>query len=258
MAVSVFDLFKIGIGPSSSHTVGPMRAGLMFVQGLERAGLLAAIASVKVYLYGSLGATGKGHGTDRGVMLGLLGDAPDTVDPDTIAQRLEAVRVTRKLALLGAHEVPFVQKDHISFYRQALPEHPNGLKLRALDAQGGVLRESTFLSVGGGFVVTAGAPNTKVLAAVDQLPHTFRTGNELLALCESSGKSIAQLMWENERAWHTEERTRAGLLKIWDVMQSCVARGCGINNPGADGNLPGPFQVKRRAPQLYRALSAHP
>jgi len=107
-------------------------------------------------------------------------------------------------------------------------------------------------------VVTAGAPNTKVLAAVDQLPHSFRTGNELLALCGSTGKSIAQLMWENERVWHTEEETRAGLLKIWDVMQSCVSRGCGINNPDADGNLPGPFQVKRRAPQLYRALSGNP
>ncbi|HEX3378327.1 MAG TPA: serine dehydratase beta chain, partial [Paraburkholderia sp.] len=258
MAVSVFDLFKIGIGPSSSHTVGPMRAALMFAQGLERDGLLDATASVKVDLYGSLGATGKGHGTDRGVMLGLMGDAPDTVDPDTIVQRLEAVRVSRKLALLGTHEVPFVQKDHISFYRQALPEHPNGLKLRAFDAQGETLRESTYLSVGGGFVVTAGAPNTKVLSAVDQLPHPFRTGNELLALCESTGKSIAQLMWENERVWHTEEETRAGLLKIWDVMQSCVARGCGINNPDADGHLPGPFQVKRRAPQLYRALSGNP
>ena len=162
------------------------------------------------------------------------------------------------LPLLGTHEVPFVQKDHISFYRQALAEHPNGLKLHAFDAQGETLRESTYLSVGGGFVVTAGAPNTKVLSAVEQLPHSFRSGNELLALCESTGKSIAQLMWENERVWHTEEETRTGLLKIWDVMQSCVARGCGINNPDADGNLPGPFQVKRRAPQLYRALSGNP
>jgi L-serine dehydratase len=258
MAVSVFDLFKIGIGPSSSHTVGPMRAALMFVQGLERDGLLLATASVKVDLYGSLGATGKGHGTDRGVMLGLMGDAPDTVDPDTIAQRLEAVRTSRSLTLLGTHPVPFVPKDHISFYRQALTEHPNGLKLRAFDAQGETLRESTYLSVGGGFVVTAGAPNTKVLSAVDQLPHPFRSGNELLALCKATGKSIAQLMWENERVWHTEEETRSGLMKIWDVMQSCVARGCGIGNPDADGTLPGPFQVKRRAPQLYRSLSGNP
>src|SRR5246127_5426852 len=258
MAVSVFDLFKIGIGPSSSHTVGPMRAALMFAQGLERDGLLNATASVKCELYGSLGATGKGHGTDRGVMLGLLGDAPDTVNPDTIAQRLEAVRTTGTLALLGKHDIPFVQKEHIAFYRQALAEHPNGMKLHAFDAQGATLREATYLSVGGGFVVSAGAPNTKVLSAVERLPHPFRTGDEMLAMCASTGKSIAQLMWENERVWHTEEETRTGLMKIWDVMQSCVARGCGIGNPDADGTLPGPFKVKRRAPQLYRSLSGNP
>ncbi|WP_322043595.1 L-serine ammonia-lyase [Paraburkholderia sp. J67] len=258
MAVSVFDLFKIGIGPSSSHTVGPMRAALMFAEGLERDGLLAPTASVKVELYGSLGATGKGHGTDRGVMLGLMGDAPDTVDPDTISERLEAVRQSRLLALLGHHTIPFVMKEHIAFYRQALPEHPNGMKLRALDATGATLRESTYLSVGGGFVVTAGAANTKVLSAVEQMPHPFRSGAELLALCAATGKSIAQLMLENERVWHTDEEIRTGLLRIWDVMQSCVSRGCGINNPDANGTLPGPFAVKRRAAQLYRTLTGNP
>ncbi|ACR27302.1 L-serine ammonia-lyase [Burkholderia glumae] len=258
MAVSVFDLFKIGIGPSSSHTVGPMRAALMFVQGLERDELLERTATVKVDLYGSLGATGKGHGTDRGVMLGLMGDAPDTVDPDTIDARLAEVRDTRKLALLGRHPVPFVLKEQIGFYRQALPEHPNAMTLRARDAAGAPLRETTYLSVGGGFVVTAGAPNTKVLSAAEQMPYPFRTSAELLALTASTGKSIAQLMWDNERAWHDEAATRAGLLKIWEVMQSCVSRGCGIGNPDAHGTLPGPFQVKRRAPQLYRTLTGNP
>ncbi|MGN6319269.1 L-serine ammonia-lyase [Trinickia sp.] len=258
MAVSVFDLFKIGIGPSSSHTVGPMRAALLFVQGLERDALLEQTASVKVELYGSLGATGKGHGTDRGVMLGLMGDAPDTVDPSTIAARLGAVKASRRLALGGRHEIEFSPKEGIAFYRQALPEHPNGMKLRAADAAGAILREATYLSVGGGFVVTAGAPNTKVLQAADERAYPFSTGNELLALCASTGKSIAQLMWDNERVWRSEEETRAGVLKIWDAMQSCVARGCGIGNPDADGTLPGPFQVKRRAPQLYRALSGNP
>ncbi|MEX3964371.1 L-serine ammonia-lyase [Paraburkholderia sp. EG286B] len=258
MAVSVFDLFKVGIGPSSSHTVGPMRAALMFAEGLERDGLLASTAAVKVELYGSLGATGKGHGTDRGVMLGLMGDAPDTVDPDTIGERLEAVRTSRQLALLGRHPIAFVAKEHVAFYRQALPEHPNGMKLRALDANGDTLRESTYLSVGGGFVVTAGAPNTKVLAAAQQLPNPFTTGAEMLALCASTGKSIAQLMLENERVWHSDEQIRSGLLHIWNVMQSCVSRGCGINNPDADGTLPGPFAVKRRASQLYRALTSNP
>lgn len=208
MAVSVFDLFKIGIGPSSSHTVGPMRAALMFAQGLERDALLAATASVKVELYGSLGATGKGHGTDRGVMLGLMGDAPDTVDPSTIAARLDAVRTSKTLALLGTHPVPFVPKEHIAFYRQALPEHPNAMKLRAADTAGAVLREATYLSVGGGFVVTSGAPNTKVLAAAEQMPHPFRTGAELLALTASTGKSIAQLMWRTS-ARGTPRRKRA-------------------------------------------------
>ena len=258
MAVSVFDLFKIGIGPSSSHTVGPMRAALMFAEGLERDGLLDSTASVKIDLHGSLGATGKGHGTDRGVMLGLCGDAPDTVDPDTIAERLDAIRTTRTLALLGRHTIAFVPKEHIGFYRQALPEHPNGLKLRAADADGNVLRESTYLSVGGGFVVTAGAANTKVLAAADQLAHPFTTSAELLALCASTGKSVAQLMLDNERAWRSDDEIRTGLLRIWNVMQSCVARGCGIGNPAADGTLPGPFNVKRRAPQLYRALTGNP
>ncbi|WJF90372.1 L-serine ammonia-lyase [Paraburkholderia bonniea] len=258
MAVSVFDLFKIGIGPSSSHTVGPMRAALMFVQGLERDGLLAATASVKAGLYGSLGATGKGHGTDRGVMLGLLGEAPDSVDPDTINAKLAAILAQRQLSLLGMHPVPFVVKEHIGFYRQALADHPNSMKLHAFDAQGETLRVTTYLSVGGGFIVTAGAPNTKVLDAVNHLPHPFCSGDELLALCHSTGKSIAQLMWENERVWHSEEETRSGLLQIWEVMQSCVARGCGIGNPDADGTLPGPFQVKRRAPQLYRALLGNP
>ncbi|WP_186038993.1 L-serine ammonia-lyase [Burkholderia gladioli] len=258
MAVSVFDLFKIGIGPSSSHTVGPMRAALMFVQGLERDGLLEQVAAVKVDLYGSLGATGKGHGTDRGVMLGLMGDAPDTVNPDTIDARLAAVRDTKTLSLLGRHPVPFVLKEQIGFYRQALPEHPNAMTLRARDAAGEALRETTYLSVGGGFVVTAGAANTKVLNAAEQMPYPFRSGTELLELTASTGKSIAQLMWDNERAWHDEDTTRAGLLKIWEVMQSCVSRGCGINNPGAEGTLPGPFQVKRRAPQLYRTLTGNP
>ncbi|WP_186264258.1 L-serine ammonia-lyase [Burkholderia gladioli] len=258
MAVSVFDLFKIGIGPSSSHTVGPMRAALMFVQGLERDGLLEQVAGVKVDLYGSLGATGKGHGTDRGVMLGLMGDAPDTVNPDTIDARLAAVRDTKTLSLLGRHPVPFVLKEQIGFYRQALPEHPNAMTLRARDAAGEALRETTYLSVGGGFVVTAGAANTKVLNAAEQMPYPFRSGTELLELTASTGKSIAQLMWDNERAWQDEDTTRAGLLKIWEVMQSCVSRGCGINNPDAEGTLPGPFQVKRRAPQLYRTLTGNP
>ncbi|CAG9170587.1 L-serine ammonia-lyase [Cupriavidus pinatubonensis] len=251
MAVSVFDLFKVGIGPSSSHTVGPMRAALMFAQGLERDGLLQQVASVRVELYGSLGATGKGHGTDKGVMLGLMGEAPDTIDPDAVDGRLHALRASRTLSLLGRHPIPFVEKEHIAFYRrEAMAEHPNGMKFHAYDAQGTSLREARYLSVGGGFVVTAGAPNTQVLNAAQQLPHPFRSGKDMLEMANESGKSIARLMMENELVWRSEEDVTAGLLHIWDVMQACVTRGC-----RTDGELPGPFKVRRRAPELYRNLT---
>ncbi|NUO86263.1 MAG: L-serine ammonia-lyase [Cupriavidus sp.] len=251
MAVSVFDLFKVGIGPSSSHTVGPMRAALMFAQGLERDGLLPQVASVRVELYGSLGATGKGHGTDKGVILGLMGEAPDTIDPDAIDMRLATLRQTRELSLLGRHLVPFVEKEHIAFYRrEAMAEHPNGMKFHAFDGSGTSLREARYLSVGGGFVVTAGAANTQVLNAAQQLPHPFRSGKDMLQMAQDSGKSIARLMLENELTWRSEQEVVNGLLHIWDVMQACVARGC-----RTDGELPGPFKVKRRAPELYRSLT---
>ncbi|WP_087690991.1 L-serine ammonia-lyase [Pandoraea sp. PE-S2R-1] len=256
MAVSVFDLFKIGIGPSSSHTVGPMRAALMFVQGLGRDGLLPQVASLRAELYGSLGATGKGHGTDKGVLLGFMGDAPDTVDPATIADRLAKLRREKVLSILGKHDVPFIEKENVVFYRrEAMAEHPNGMKFHAFDGAGNKLREGRYLSVGGGFVVTAGASNAQVLAAHDQLPYPFRTGKELLEMCRESGKTIAQLMWENEKVWHKEEDIRTGLINIWHVMQSCVTRGCGIGNPEAEGELPGPLHVRRRAPELYRQLT---
>ncbi|VVD61435.1 L-serine ammonia-lyase [Pandoraea iniqua] len=256
MAVSVFDLFKIGIGPSSSHTVGPMRAALMFVQGLERDGLLPQVASLRAELYGSLGATGKGHGTDKGVLLGFMGDAPDTVDPATIADRLAKLRREKVLSILGKHDVPFIEKENVVFYRrEAMAEHPNGMKFHAFDGAGNKLREGRYLSVGGGFVVTAGASNAQVLAAHDQLPYPFRTGKELLEMCRESGKTIAQLMWENEKVWHKEEDIRTGLINIWHVMQLCVTRGCGIGNPEAEGELPGPLHVRRRAPELYRQLT---
>ncbi|CAJ0903470.1 L-serine dehydratase 1 [Ralstonia sp. LMG 32965] len=251
MAVSVFDLFKIGIGPSSSHTVGPMRAALMFASGLEADSLMPQVASVRVELYGSLGATGKGHGTDRGVILGLMGEAPDTIDPDTIEDKLTTLRASQSLSLLGRHAVRFTEKEHIAFYRrEAMAEHPNGMKFHVFDAGGERLREARYLSVGGGFVVTAGAPNTQVLAAHDQLPHPFRSGKELLAMCESTGKSIARLMLENELTWRTEAEVRAGLLNIWHVMQACVTRGC-----RTEGELPGPFHVRRRAAELYSRLT---
>ncbi|MGO4154685.1 L-serine ammonia-lyase [Cupriavidus sp. YAF13] len=253
MAVSVFDLFKVGIGPSSSHTVGPMRAALMFAQGLARDGLLPQVASVRVELYGSLGATGRGHGTDKGVILGLLGEAPDTIDPDTIDLRLAALRASRTLSLLGTHPVPFVEKEHIVFYRrEAMAEHPNGMKFHAFNAGGERIREGRYLSVGGGFIISAGAANTHILEADQQLPHPFRSGRAMLEMAAASKKSIARLMMENECVWRSEAEVNAGLLQIWAVMQACVARGC-----RTDGELPGPFKVKRRAHDLFRNLTEH-
>ena len=225
-----------------------MRAALLFAQGLERDGLMARVASVRAELYGSLGATGKGHGTDKGVLLGLMGEAPDTVDPAAIAGLLASVRSSRQLSLLGRHTVPFIEKEHMMFYRrEALAEHPNGMKFHAYDAEGESLRESRYLSVGGGFVVTAGASN-QVIAAHDQLPFPFRTGRELLTMCKESGLTVAQLMMKNELTWRDEAEVNGGLDRIWQVMQDCVARGCGINYPEADGELPGPLRVRRRAP----------
>nr|WP_255593023.1 L-serine ammonia-lyase [Bordetella sp. BOR01] len=256
VAVSAFDLFKIGIGPSSSHTVGPMRAALLFAQGLERDALLPRVAGVRVELYGSLGATGKGHGTDKGVLLGLMGQAPDTVDPAAIAGLLQGVRTSKSLPLLGHFAVPFIEKEHILFYRrEALAEHPNGMKFHAFDAQGQSLRESRYLSVGGGFVVTAGASNSQVIAAHDQLPFPFRTSRELLDMCRAGGHTVAQLMMQNELTWRSQAEVEAALDRIWQVMQDCVSRGCGINYPEADGDLPGPLKVRRRAPELYRSLT---
>ena len=251
MAVSVFDLFKIGIGPSSSHTVGPMRAARLFVQSLLAEGLLAQTAHVKVGLYGSLGATGKGHGTDKGIILGLYGETPDTVDPNGIQLLLDKIRTEKCLTLLNIQPVPFVQTEHLLFYRrEAMAEHPNGMKFFAFNKDGEVLREARYLSVGGGFVVNANdASQTDTV--YDAVPWPFRSGRELLAMSAKANKSIAQLMWDNECTWREPQFIEEGLLRIWQVMQDCVVRGC--NTPGT---LPGTFHVKRRAPELFQHLTA--
>ena len=254
MALSTFDLFKIGIGPSSSHTVGPMRAAQRFVLALRDGDLLDAVRSVRCELYGSLGATGKGHGSDKAVLLGLEGEAPDLVNPDSIAPRLAALRETRTLKLLGSHPIAFDEREQLKMLRKPLPFHPNGMRLWALDAQGAVLLDKTFYSVGGGFVVgqdEAGQP--ALVPDATPLPHPFTTGDELLQRCRDSGLSIAQVMWQNELVWRDAAAVRAGLLNIWAVMQACVKRGV-----ATEGTLPGGFKVKRRAGELHRALLAHP
>ncbi len=251
MPISVFDLFKIGIGPSSSHTVGPMRAALLFAQYLQDSSLLAKVAQVRTELYGSLGATGKGHGTDKGVMLGLMGYAPDTVDPDAIPVLLGEVQRAGTLKLLGLHAVPFRGSEHIAFFRrEVIKEHPNGMKFMAFAQDGGLLSEKSYLSVGGGFVVPQNATGIPSSAPEHTLPYPFSTGDSLLEMCTASGKTIAQLMLDNEKTWCPEEEVRAKLLQIWAVMQDCVRRGY-----HASGELPGPLRVKRRAPDLYAQLS---
>jgi L-serine dehydratase len=254
--LSVFDIFKIGIGPSSSHTVGPMRAALMFARALESAGLLPRVARVQVELYGSLGATGRGHATDQGVLLGLMGEAPDTVDPASVATRLADVRRERKLALLGKQPIDLDPRQDIAFLgERSMPEHPNAMRVAAFDAQGGLLREAHYFSVGGGFVVEGGAQAPATTAHEVALPFPFSSGDELIAQAVLEGRSIAQLVLANECAWRPEAEVRAGVLRIWQVMQDCVQRGLGVDNPQAAEALPGALHMRRRAPELYRSLT---
>ncbi|MCQ4268227.1 L-serine ammonia-lyase [Pseudomonas stutzeri] len=254
MSLSVFDLFKIGIGPSSSHTVGPMRAAVRFVDGLRRDDLLAATASVRVELYGSLGATGKGHGSDKAVLLGLEGELPERVDTALIPQRLETIRANGELKLGGERPIRFVEKEHLALIRKPLPYHPNGMIFRAFDAAGLQLRSREYYSVGGGFVVDDSAAGAdRIVEDRTPLPYPFRSGAELLALCAEHGLSISALMRENERAWRPDEETRNGLQRIWQVMQDCVEAGC--HN---EGIMPGGLKVKRRAAAMYRQLSGNP
>jgi L-serine dehydratase len=257
--LSAFDIFKVGIGPSSSHTVGPMRAAHRFVQLLDRDGLLARTVQVRVDLYGSLGATGRGHATDLGVILGLLGETPDTVDPATVQPRLAAVQRSGQLPLLGRHPVAFQRARDIVFLADAsLPEHPNAMRFVALAADGATLAERCYFSVGGGFVVEGGIDaDTAAAGRGDPVwPYPFRSGDELMAQANAAGRSIAGLMLANECVWRPEAEVRAGLLRIWRVMQACVRRGFGSDNAADDARLPGPLGIRRRAPKLQRELLA--
>ncbi len=253
--LSTFDIFKIGIGPSSSHTVGPMRAALLFARSLEQRGLLGRVARLRVDLFGSLGATGHGHATDQGVILGLFGDAPDTVRPETVQPRLEALRRGGTLMLLGTTPIAFDRVRDIVFRgEESLPEHPNAMRFTAFATDDAVLAEGRYFSVGGGFVVEGGQAVAQTAAVA--LPHPFSTGDELMAQCRAHGLSVAALVLRNECAWRPEAEVRAGLLRIWGAMQQCVQRGFGIDNPLAAQALPGPLRMRRRAGELHRELLA--
>ncbi|MDX6329039.1 MAG: L-serine dehydratase [Streptomycetaceae bacterium] len=258
MAISVFDLFSIGIGPSSSHTVGPMRAARMFARRLKNEGALAHTSSVRAELFGSLGATGHGHGTPKAVLLGLAGNSPRTVDVETADDQVARIRSTGRLSLLGDHEIRFsADTDLILHRRRSLPYHANGMTLFAYDSAGVPLLEKTYYSVGGGFVVDEdalgreGAGEDRIKLDDTVLRHPFRTGDELLRLSRDTGLSVSALMLENEKAWRTEAEIRDGLLEIWSVMQDCVSRGL-----AREGILPGGLKVRRRAANTARQLRA--
>ncbi|MFD3341881.1 L-serine ammonia-lyase [Streptomyces anthocyanicus] len=251
MAISVFDLFSIGIGPSSSHTVGPMRAARMFARRLRNEELLDSVTSVRAELYGSLGATGHGHGTPKAVLLGLEGDSPRTVDVETADDRVEKIKSSGRISLLGEHEIAFAYDDDMVLHRRkALPYHANGMTLWAYDAEGAEVLTKTYYSVGGGFVVDEDAVGADRIVLDDTvLKYPFRTGDELLRLARETGLSISALMLENERAWRDEDEIREGLLEIWRVMRACVDRGM-----TREGILPGGLKVRRRAANTARKL----
>ena len=256
MQLSVFDMFKIGIGPSSSHTVGPMRAAQRFATSLREVGL-DPVARVQAELFGSLGFTGKGHGSDGAVLLGLEGEEPDKVDPDVIPARVARVRTSGTLAILGTHSVPFSMESDLVFHRrEKLPLHSNGMRFTAYDAAGAVVLQKLYYSVGGGFVVGKdGAPEAASGPGSEALPfpHPFESGAQLLAQAQARGLAISTLMLENECALRPEAEVRGKLLQIWQAMDDCVRRGC-----EREGILPGGLQVKRRAAALHRRLRADP
>jgi len=251
--ISVFDLFSVGIGPSSSHTVGPMRAARTFVSGLKADGLLTDTARVQAELFGSLGATGHGHGSGQAVLLGLAGEAPETVDTDSVGSRVERIRAEQRISLLDAHEVDFDPDRDLTLHRRrSLPYHPNGMTFAAYDGAGVELRSRTYYSVGGGFVVDeAAAGADRIKPDGTRVRYPFLTGAQLLEVTTATGLSISEVMLANERSWRSEAEIRAGLLDIWRVMRECVQQGC-----ERDGVLPGGLKVRRRAAELRRSLEA--
>lgn len=251
MALSVFDLFSIGIGPSSSHTVGPMRAAHEFLGTLGDR--LDSVARVVCHLHGSLGATGIGHGTDRAVILGLMGAQPETVDPLTVAPAVADVQVNQTLLLGGRRKISFSPvSDIILDGLNELPGHPNGMRLQAWNDAGEEIANEVYYSVGGGFVVSGQvSPEQPVIEDATDVPFPFTTAEELLAICLREEMTIAEVAYRNELSMNTAEQIDAGLEAIWDVMQQCVRNGA--NN---EGRLPGSLQVLRRAPALHRKMMA--
>jgi L-serine dehydratase len=247
--LSVFDIFKIGIGPSSSHTVGPMRAARRFAEHLAESGELARVASVKVELFGSLGHTGRGHGSDTAVILGLEGEDPETVDVDAVPARVAAVVKAGKVTV-GGRLVDFVPAQAIVFHRrEQLPLHPNGMRFSATAPDGVRVAEKIYYSVGGGFVIGPDGAPVGAVSTAPPPPHPFSTGAALLDICVNTGLSISTVMLQNECVARSEAEVRAGVARIWQAMEGSIKRGC-----EREGILPGGLKVRRRASALHRKL----
>ncbi len=266
VTASLFDLYKIGVGPSSSHTMGPMRASCRFVRELERRGLLVCVAHVRVTLYGSLALTGLGHATDRAILLGLAGNEPAAIDPARIESTVAAIRTVHRIELAGVHSIPFDESRDLLFHRDSMfppgarTQHPNGLRLTAFDPQGAIVDERTFFSIGGGFIVEDGLEPQTLVQGQEKIPFPFHSAAELLEKCRAHELSISQLMLENECALidagkeENEGRApvevvREGIGRIWQTMQACIDHGI-----AAEGVLPGGLNVRRRAHRLAKRL----
>ncbi|AMO56734.1 serine dehydratase [Endozoicomonas montiporae] len=262
--LSIFDIFKIGIGPSSSHTVGPMWAGHRFLNELKEKGILGSIASVRVGLYGSLALTGVGHGTDKASLLGLAGYQPDTIDPDEADKAFEAIKTSKKIKLAGEHEIAFDYDTQLIFHNgETLPEHPNAMRIFAADENGIVVYYKTYLSIGGGFIVCADEFNKPAASTNDEqtddskessIPYPFRNAAELIKLCKANNLSIAELVIENEKARNNGDINIVNekIDAIWDVMRNCIERGLRM-----EGKLP-MSGIKRRSFDLHNTLTANP
>lgn len=250
--ISIFDLYKIGIGPSSSHTVGPMRAANLFLHDLSEKNKLSEVTRVKCELFGSLGATGKGHSSDIAVMLGLMGETPEATDTEQVPVYIETIRKHKKLHLAKQQLINFnEQTDLILHMRKSLPYHPNAMTLTAYAGDESI-HEATYYSVGGGFVLSEDAIEQEEVSSAEpdtQVPYPFSSADELLAHCKSSGLRISEIVLANEKTFHDEEVIYTQLARIWQVMQDCVENGC-----RKDGILPGGMNVKRRAAGLFQQL----
>lgn len=250
MGISIFDIFSVGIGPSSSHTVGPMKAAYNFMHNLDGAKLLKSAQRICIELYGSLALTGKGHGTEPAILNGLEGQQPRTVDPTHIVPRASAIKDQQMIKLFGKHTIPFHPKtDFLFHYQELLPLHSNGMRFTAFDAQGNTLQQEIYYSIGGGFIVTADQFHQQT--PKQSIPFPFTSAQELLDHCQAQHKTIAEIVLANEMVWRTNDEIRHDLLAIANVMHECVVHGC-----HTEGILPGGLNVKRRAPDLFKKLQA--